>query len=51
MEDAEPDDPADDILPAEVPRRVHPGDVWQLGRHRLVCGDALNPDVVDAFAR
>ncbi|WP_238807732.1 ParB N-terminal domain-containing protein [Paenibacillus sp. EKM212P] len=22
------------------------GDVWQLGRHRLVCGDATNPDDV-----
>ncbi|MCB2116340.1 MAG: ParB N-terminal domain-containing protein [Rhodobacteraceae bacterium] len=42
----EPGDPEDDILPAGAPRRVHPGDVWRLGRHRLVCGDALDPDVV-----
>ncbi len=39
-------DPEDDVLPAEAPRRVRPGDVWQLGRHRLVCGDALDPAVV-----
>ncbi|MFZ3585092.1 site-specific DNA-methyltransferase [Loktanella sp. DJP18] len=42
----EPDDPADDILPVDAPRRVKAGDVWQLGSHRLVCGDALDPDVV-----
>jgi DNA modification methylase len=42
----EPGDPEDDMLPASAPRRVRLGDVWQLGRHRLVCGDALDPDVV-----
>lgn len=42
----EPGDPEDDVLPAAAPRRVHPGDVWQLGRHRLVCGDALGMEVV-----
>jgi len=26
--------------------RVRTGDVWQLGRHRLVCGDATSPLVV-----
>ena len=41
----EPGDPAADIVPAEAPRRVQPGDVWQLGSHRLVCGDALEPAV------
>ena len=24
---------------------TRPGDVWQLGRHRLICGDAQNADV------
>ena len=38
----EPGDPDDDILPLEAPRRVNPGDVWQLGPHRLICGDALD---------
>lgn len=28
--------------------RVKPGDVWLLGDHRLVCGDATVPDVVAA---
>ena len=43
----EPGDPADDILPADLPRRCAPGDVWQLGRHRLICGDALDSAVID----
>ena len=25
------------------------GDVWQLGRHRLICGDALSPDTFDTL--
>lgn len=42
----EPGNPVDDILGADAPRRVRPGDIWQLGRHRLACGDALDPGVV-----
>jgi DNA modification methylase len=42
--DAEESDPAD-ILPAapkgEPVSRL--GDIWTLGRHRLLCGDALDP--------
>lgn len=45
----EPGDPEDDVLPAAARRRVHPGDVWQLGRHRLTCGDALDPGVVSTL--
>ena len=45
----EPGDPEDDVVPSGAPRRVALGDVWQLGRHRLVCGDALDPDVLDAL--
>jgi len=26
---------------------TRPGDLWLLGRHRLLCGDATNPEVVD----
>jgi len=25
------------------PTRVQPGEMWQLGRHRLLCGDAIDP--------
>lgn len=42
----EPDDPADDALPAAPPPRCRLGDVWALGPHRLVIGDSLDPDVV-----
>jgi DNA modification methylase len=42
----EPGDPADEVVPEIAPRRVRPGDVWQLGRHRLACGNALDPEVV-----
>ncbi|EYD74330.1 DNA modification methylase [Rubellimicrobium mesophilum DSM 19309] len=42
----EPGDPADDLVPERAPRRARPGDVWQLGAHRLICGDALHPAVV-----
>jgi len=36
-------DPADDLTGLELrdPAVSQPGDVWELGRHRLVCGDAL----------
>ncbi len=45
----EPGDPDDDILPEIAPRRVNLGDLWQLGPHRLACGDALIPAVVSAL--
>lgn len=44
--DADPtsaDDPDDAALPTPPQNPItHPGDVWACGRHRLVCGDALN---------
>ncbi|MDQ2092440.1 site-specific DNA-methyltransferase [Marimonas arenosa] len=45
----EPGDPEDDLLPIEVSARVQPGDIWLLGRHRLICGDALNPETISAL--
>ena len=45
----EPGDPDDDILPDIAPRRVNLGDLWQLGPHRLTCGDALDASVVSAL--
>ena len=37
---AESEDPDDEVIPA-VPSnpRVQPGDIWQLGEHRVACGD------------
>ena len=40
----EPGDPADGILTPEAPRRVEPGDIWRMGPHRLICGDALDSE-------
>ena len=44
-------DPADDRLPDPdcVPSRCGLGDVWRLGPHRLVCGDTLDPHVVEVL--
>ena len=43
VEDADPDD-----VPAPPAVRIsQPGDVWSLGRHRLICGDAREPDTYD----
>ena len=44
-------DPADDMLPEndDGPARCGLGDIWQLGQHRLICGNALDPAVVDAL--
>ncbi|MGE3710788.1 MAG: site-specific DNA-methyltransferase [Hyphomicrobiaceae bacterium] len=45
----EADDPAADRLPKKVPARVKPGDIWQLGPHRLICGDARDPTTLGAL--
>ncbi|WP_343040221.1 DNA methyltransferase [Nitratireductor arenosus] len=47
----EPGDPDDDRLPdqADVPARCRPGDIWQLGPHRLACGDARDEAVIAAL--
>lgn len=42
----EPGNPEEDVIPESASRRVHPGDIWQLGGHRLICGDALDPGVM-----
>ena len=35
-----------ELAPDEVQPFVKPGDVWMLGRHRMVCGDSTNADDV-----
>ena len=41
----EPDDDADRVpeIDADAPPITVPGDLWQLGKHRLLCGDARDP--------
>lgn len=45
----EADDPVADRLPRRAPARVKPGDIWQLGRHRLICGDARDSATLGAL--
>jgi len=34
----------EDAVPESLPKAIsRPGDVWQMGNHRLICGDAINP--------
>ena len=44
----EPAAPRDEEVPplGDGPAITQPGDVWVLGRHRLICGDSLSPAVV-----
>jgi ParB-like nuclease family protein len=45
----EPGNPEDDRLPIRVEARCKPGDIWQMGSHRLICGDARERQTVDAL--
>ena len=47
----EPASPKDERLPplGEGEAVCKRGDIWRLGRHRLVCGDSLDPQVVQAL--
>lgn len=40
---------AEDEIPAISESRVKLGDVWQLGNHRLMCGDSTNKESVEAL--
>ncbi len=42
----EDDEPEAAPIPAVVPKRAAVGQVWQLGRHRLVCGNSGDQEVV-----
>lgn len=37
----------EDEYPEEVETRCKKGDIWQLGEHRLICGDSTDVEVVD----
>lgn len=42
----EPDE-RDDVVPENVPPVAKLGDIWQLGEHRLMCGDSTELDDVE----
>ena len=44
--DADEPDAADDVPDAPVVPVSRTGDVWAIGSHRLICGDATDPTVV-----
>lgn len=43
------DDTANEVPNTPAVPVSRPGDVWQLGAHRLICGDATNNAVIDAL--
>ncbi|MDR1167722.1 MAG: hypothetical protein LBK53_02375 [Heliobacteriaceae bacterium] len=44
-EQKEPPDKADEIDDlSNIEKRVKPGDIWRLGDHLLLCGDALRKE-------
>lgn len=51
--DIETEEPAeavdDNYEPTNVEARCKLGDIWQLGNHRLICGDSTDADVISAL--
>ncbi len=45
-DDTTPEEIQDDEIPEEVEERSKLGDIWQLGRHRLICGDSTNLETI-----
>jgi DNA modification methylase len=44
----EPDE-KDDIIPEDAPVVAKLGDIWQLGRHRVMCGDSTKKEDVESL--
>jgi ParB-like chromosome segregation protein Spo0J len=45
LDAAEEDDPADEVPEvSDAPPVTRLGDVWCIGKHRLICGDSLDPN-------
>ena len=47
LDEEEPTEIVEDEIPEEVETRCKLGDIWQLGSHRLICGDSTDPCVID----
>ena len=45
--DDEPIEIIEDEVPETAPSMVKLGDIWQLGEHRLICGDSMDVSVID----
>ena len=45
--DDEPIEIIEDEVPETAPSMVRLGDIWQLGNHRLICGDSTDVAVID----
>lgn len=43
------EDPEEDTLPESIPSRCKAGDIWEMGGHRLICGDSTDADVLSAL--
>lgn len=46
-EEEEPTEITEDEIPEEVETRCKLGDIWQLGEHRLICGDSTDLSVIN----
>ena len=46
-DDSEPEEIIEDEVPEDAEPRCKLGDIWQLGNHRLICGDSTDPSVID----
>ena len=47
LDENEPQEIEEDEVPEEVETRCKLGDIWQLGKHKLICGDSTDPAVID----
>jgi len=48
-EEEEETEVVEDDIPEEVEARCKLGDIWQLGNHRLICGDCTDDSVLDTL--
>ena len=46
VDDEQPAEVVEDDFSEDVETRCKPGNIWQLGDHRLMCGDATSPEAM-----
>lgn len=47
LDEEEPQDIIEDEVPENIETRCKIGDLWQMGGHRLICGDSTDISVID----